>query len=195
MLSQKENKVQNKLHYVTLKKKRRIKMKYKIISKITAGILLGSMLVYTTPVLALTKEETVYTKIDVQGEVYHTIVNNHLINEEKENTIYDLSDLLNIKNVNGNEELKQEGNQLIWKANGNDIYYQGETQKELPIECKTTYELDGKEISAKDLNGKSGKVKITVTYRNKEEHTVKINGENQKLYTPFVVITRHCYKK
>ena len=170
-------------------------MKNKIFSKITAGILLCNLLIYTTPVLAFTKDETVYAKTDTQGQVYHTIVNSHLINEEKEDSIYDLSDLLNIENVNGNEELKQEGNQLIWKANGNDIYYQGESQKSLPVECKISYELNGKEISAKELNGKSGKVKITLTYLNKEEHIVKISGENQKLYTPFVTIMRNNSKK
>lgn len=162
-------------------------MNHKIMSKITAGVLLCTMLAYTTPVLALTKEETVYTKLDVNGSGYKTIVSNHLINEEQEDLMNDLSNLINIKNVGGNQELSQEENKLIWKAAGDDIYYQGETKKELPIDCKVSYELDGKEITAQELAGKSGKVKITLEYTNKEEHNVKINGKSQKLYTPFVV--------
>ncbi len=35
--------------------------------------------------------------------------------------------------------------------------------------------------------GKSGKVKITIEYVNKDEHIVDINGKSEKLYTPFVV--------
>lgn len=40
---------------------------------------------------------------------------------------------------------------LTWQADGNDIYYQGTTDKELPIDMKMTYYLDGKEISPEDL--------------------------------------------
>ena len=42
-------------------------------------------------------------------------------------------------------------------------------KKDLPIECKVKYELDGKELSANEIAGKSGKVKITLQYTNKEE--------------------------
>ena len=42
-------------------------------------------------------------------------------------------------------------------------------------------------MSKEDITGKSGKVKITIQYTNKEEHTVKIEGRNTVLYTPFIV--------
>ena len=132
-------------------------MKSKTITKITSGALLVSMLGYSAPILAFTKDETVYSKHDVYGKNYNTLVSTHLVNSGEENLINDLSDLLNIKNVNGDEEFSQDGNSLVWKADGADIYYQGESSKELPIECKVSYELDGKEISAKDLAGKSRK--------------------------------------
>ena len=122
------------------------------------------------------------------GRSYTTFVNSHLTNSNNKNLINDLSDLINIKNVNGDETFSQNENSLIWSANGSDIYYQGESSKDLPIECSVKYELDGKEISAKDLAGKAGKVKITIEYKNKDEHIVNINGKDEKLYTPFVVI-------
>ena len=163
-------------------------MNKKVISKITSGVLLCTMLAYTTPVLAFTKDETVYSKIDSNGNNYNTIVNDHIINDEQEQLINDISDLLNIKNVNGDEEFSQDGNNLAWHAEESDIYYQGESQKELPIECNVKYELDGNEITASELVGKSGKVKITIEYINKDAHTVNINGKDQTLYTPFVVV-------
>lgn len=163
-------------------------MNKKVISKITSGVLLCTMLAYTTPVLAFTKDETVYSKIDSNGNNYNTIVNDHIINDEQEQLINDISDLLNIKNVNGDEEFSQDGNNLAWHAEESDIYYQGESQKELPIECNVKYALDGNEITASELVGKNGKVKITIEYINKDAHTVNINGKNQTLYTPFVVV-------
>lgn len=160
----------------------------KKITKLTSTILLTTMLAYTTPILAFTKEETVYSKINTKGENYKTIVSTHLINDNEEQILNDLTDLINLENTNGDEELKIDGENVIWNANGSDIYYQGESQKELPIECKIKYELNGEEISADEIAGKSGKVKITIEYKNNDEHQVTINGKKQTMYTPFTAI-------
>ena len=157
------------------------------ISKITAGIMLGSMLIYATPVQAFTKEETVYANLKPNGENYQTVVTEHLKNTEGEEILKDLTDLLEIENTSGDEEVKQENETLIWEAKSNDIYYKGKSQKELPIDISVKYELDGKEISPEEIAGKSGKVKITIQYKNKEEHQVKINEKDVTMYTPFVV--------
>lgn len=164
-------------------------MNNKIISKVVSGTLLFSMVGYTLPVLGYTKDETVYSKLDASGKNYETIVSTHIKNTEDEEIIRDLSDLLNVKNTSGDETYTQNGTTFEWKANKNDIYYQGNTDKELPISCEVKYELDGEEISANDIAGKSGKVKITLQYKNKEERTVNINGKNVKMYVPFVVMT------
>ncbi len=159
----------------------------KKIIKVTSSLLLATMVAYTTPIFAFTKEETVYSKTKSNGETYQTIVSTHLKNGDEEDILKDLTDLINIENTNGDETFTQNGEELTWNANGSDIYYQGESQKELPIKCKITYTLDGKEISAEDLAGKSGKVKITIEYENEDAHEVYINGRKQTLYTPFTV--------
>lgn len=159
----------------------------KFITKITSGVLLCTMITYTTPLFAFTKDETVYSKLDSTGNAYNTVISDHIKNTEKNSLINDMSDLLNIKNIGGDETFEQNGNSLVWKANGNDIYYQGDSKKELPIQCDIKYELNGKEISSKDIAGKSGKIKITLTYKNTDSHIVKINGKDDTLYTPFVV--------
>lgn len=160
----------------------------KVISKVISGTLLCSMVGYALPVFAYTKDETVYSKLDSEGNNYKTIVSTHIENKENADVINDLSDLINIKNTSGDETYTQNGNKFVWNANKNDIYYQGESSKELPIECNVKYELDGQEISANDIAGKSGKVKVTLQYTNKEERTVDINGKKVKMYVPFVVI-------
>ncbi len=160
----------------------------KVKNKIVSSVLLCTMCAYTLPVFAYTKDETVYTKINSKGENYQTIVSTHIENNEELDLIQDMSDLLNIENTKGEEEFKQDGNSLVWKANKKDIYYQGESKKELPIECQVRYELDGKEVKAEEILGKTGHVKIVLHYINKEEYSVNINGKEQKMYTPFVVV-------
>ena len=163
-------------------------MNLKTKNKIISGTLLCTMCAYTLPVFAYTKDETVYSKVDSKGEKYQTIVSTHIENKEELELMNDMSDLMNVENTNGDEEFTQEGNSLIWKADKKDIYYQGESQKDLPIACDVKYQLDGKEVKAEELLGKSGHVKITIQYTNKEEHMVNINGNQQKMYTPFVVV-------
>ena len=50
----------------------------KIKSKLIAGGLLVSFLAYTSPVLAYAKDETVYSKVNTEGETYKTIVSTQL---------------------------------------------------------------------------------------------------------------------
>lgn len=162
--------------------------KNEVCKKISAGMLLITMGLYSVPVFAYSKDETVYSKIDSEGNNYKTIVSTHLKNTDNEDILDDITNLTNIKNTNGDEKFSQNGNSLIWETQKHDIYYQGESDEELPITCSIKYELDGEEISPKDIVGKSGKVKVIITYLNKSENLVNINGKTEKLYTPFIVV-------
>lgn len=161
-----------------------------IVKKITAlGVSTCMITVLgANTVMAYTKEETVYSKLKNDGSSYETIVNEHIKNINGLKEIKDKSILTNIENVNGNETYTKKENQLIWKAEGSDIYYQGETTKELPIGIKINYKLDGNEISAQELAGKSGNVEICVSFENKDRHEVVINGKTQIMYTPFTLV-------
>ena len=160
----------------------------KIGTKLISSTLLFSMLAYfATPVMAYTKEESVYSKLDNNGIAYQTIVSNHLKNTEKSELLKDISDLMNIENVSGNQEYEEDNGRLIWKAEGEDIYYQGNSKKELPIECKISYKLDGQEISKEDIIGKSGFAKVIFEFTNKEQRKVTINGKEETMYVPFIV--------
>ena len=94
---------------------------------------------------------------------------------------------MNIENVSGNQEYEEDNGRLIWKAEGEDIYYQGNSKKELPIECKISYKLDGQEISKEDIIGKSGFVKAIFEFTNKEQRKATINGKEETMYVPFIV--------
>ena len=56
------------------------------------------------------------------------------------------------------------------------------------MEITFTYELNGEEISAEELKGKSGNVKIKINYTNNEKHIVSINGKQVTMYTPFIIV-------
>lgn len=135
------------------------------------------------------KEESVYVKADASGNVKKTTVSEWLKNPEK-GTVSDTSELKDIKNVKGDETFETgSNNNVSWKSEGNDIYYQGTIDKELPVDVKVSYKLDGKSISPKDLKGKSGKVEIQFSYDNKSKQTVNVNGEDVEMYTPFTMVS------
>ena len=84
-------------------------MKTNKIGKIISGITVVSMLCYTMPVMAYTKEETVYSKLDEKGETYQTIVSTHIKNTEESQILQDVSDLINLENTNGYETFEKDG--------------------------------------------------------------------------------------
>lgn len=127
------------------------------------------------------KEETVYVITDSSGKETEKIVSDHLINHNKDTVIRDKTDLSNIENVKGEEKFSLKGDSLEWKAEGNDIYYQGTTSKTSPVTMSVKYYLDGKEISGSKLQGKSGKVRIEIHYSN--------NAVSGGVRVPFVVMT------
>ena len=163
------------------------------ISKTVISGLLVTSLVVSNGAYAnaqkISKDESVYVNADESGATTKITVSNWLKNAGINGTINDESDLKDIQNVKGDEAFTQNGDDVQWSAGSNDIYYQGTTDKELPVGVEIKYELDGKEIAAKDLLGQSGKLKITVSYTNKSKSTQTINGEKQEMYTPFVMAT------
>ncbi len=162
------------------KERKNMKKNFK---KVVTTVLLVCIGLSSVPVSALTKEETVYVKLNADGSTQKTLVNEHLLNRAKLEEMKDISDLQNILNVNGNEKFQLTNQDLLWNANGNDIFYQGVTQKEIPVQLHITYYLNGEEKKLDEILGKSGRVSIVLQYENKDAHT--INGE--VLYTPFVV--------
>ena len=138
----------------------------------------------------ISKDETVYVLAGADGSVKKIIVSDWIKNQLGSATVTDKSDLNNIENVKGDESYSVNGdNMKVWDAQGNDIYYQGDIQKELPVGMSVSYTLDGKTISADELAGKSGKVTIRFDYDNRQYETVQINGTNQRIYVPFAMLT------
>lgn len=138
----------------------------------------------------ISKDETVYVLAGADGSVQKIIVSDWLKNELGSASLTDKSGLSNIENVKGDESYSINGdNMTVWDAQGNDIYYQGDIQKELPVGLTVRYTLNGKAVSPEQLKGQSGKVTIRFDYENRQYETVQINGQNRRIYVPFAMLT------
>ncbi len=138
----------------------------------------------------LTKDETVYVLAGSDGSVKKIIVSDWIKNEIAGSKINDKTELTDIENVKGNETYTlNSDNVTVWDAEGNDIYYQGNIDKELPVSLTISYKLDGKSVTADEIKGKSGKATIRFDYKNNQYETVNIDGKNEKIYVPFAMLT------
>jgi len=135
------------------------------------------------------KEETVFVKTNASGQVDSVVVTDWLQNTENSQELVDNSDLKDIKNIKGHQNYTVNGIDVVWDAAGEDIYYQGTSDKELPVDVEISYELDGKPIAPEELGGKSGHVKITLNYINHAQKTVDVGGKSETIYTPFAVVS------
>lgn len=171
------------------------KMKRKVAASVAVGM---SVMMGVTPAFAANgtsnsevyKEETVYVNAKASGKTDKVTVSNWLKNSGSvSGNLEDESTLSDIKNVKGDEKYTADGDKLTWSTDSEDIYYQGTTDKKLPVSVKLKYYLDGKEMKPSELKGKSGHLKITVDYKNNEKKNVSVDGKDTEVYTPFVMMT------
>ena len=171
------------------------KMKRKIAASVAVGM---SVMMGVTPAFAASgtsdsdvyKEETVYVNAKASGKTDKVTVSNWLKNSGSvSGNLEDESTLSDIKNVKGDEKYTSDGDKLTWATDGEDIYYQGTTDKKLPVSVKLNYYLDGKQMKPSELKGKSGHLKITIDYKNNEKQNVSLDGKDTEVYTPFVMMT------
>lgn len=131
------------------------------------------------------KSETVYAVMDADGNTTDVSVSEWLKNEGKSNNLSDYSNLKNIKNTSGDEKMSRDGNKLVWAAKGKDIHYTGDYDGELPVKVKVSYYLNGTKISADEIAGKKGNVKIRFDYDIND--SVKENGYS--LTRPYAIVS------
>ena len=113
------------------------------------------------------KQETVYVVADAAGRPEETIVSTWLKNPDGSEELTDTTSLTDIENVKGDETYTKNGDGTItWDADGNDIYYQGVSDKELPVTTTVTYSLDGKPVDPDTLAGANGHLSIAFSYDN-----------------------------
>lgn len=132
------------------------------------------------------KTETVYSVLNSDGSISDTIVSSWLHDEDGINNIKETLNLTDVKNIKSNEKPSKDGNTYTWNAKGNDVYYEGTATKQLPVSVKIRYELDGQEISANDIQGKSGHLKLTISFTNNYSKVKNINGKSIVIHPSYL---------
>lgn len=176
----------------TLKGKEGNKMKKnigKISKQMAVWVIILGVTLSLSPidVSALEKKETVYAKSNADGTVKSILVNEQLLNDLKLDTLDDYTELENIINISSNSTFERNENNLLWNTSGKNILYQGSIKKTLPVSLEITYKLDGQKMNVDEMLGKSGKVSISLKYKNMDKHITYINGRYEEIYTPFIV--------
>ena len=113
------------------------------------------------------KEETVYVKADPYGrpkEISAEVILREIAGTDP---VEDRSDLADLKNTEGDEEYESLGRgRYVWENHGADILYKGTSDKRLPVDVNVTYYLEGQEVTAEEIAGKTGAVRIRFDYEN-----------------------------
>ena len=136
------------------------------------------------------KDETVYVLAGADGTVQKIIVSDWIKNAMVADSLEDKTELSDIENIKGDESFTLGGdNSCVWDAQGNDIYYQGNIEKELPVQMSVCYTLDGQAIAPEALAGQSGHVTIRFDYQNMQYEEVLLDGKTEKIYVPFTMLT------
>ena len=136
------------------------------------------------------KDETVYVLAGADGTVQKIIVSDWIKNAMAADSLEDKTELSDIENIKGDESFTLGGdNSCVWDAQGNDIYYQGNIEKELPVQMSVCYTLDGQAIAPEALAGQSGHVTNRFDYQNMQYEEVLLDGKTEKIYVPFTMLT------
>lgn len=143
---------------------------------------------YNVPAASVKKTETVYVNLDNTGAQKSIKVSDWLHVPQGAVYVDDVTNLTSVVNVKDDSKPQVNGQNLRWHLSTTDLYYQGDYSGKLPLELKISYTLDGQPISAKDIAGKSGKVRITIKMNNVDAYSVKVNGVNMTMYNPMLVV-------
>ena len=140
--------------------------------------------------LAASKDETVYVLAGADGTPKKIIVSDWIKNENGDAAVTDKTDLSDVEVTKGDATYTiDENNMRVWQSGGEDIYYSGTSDKELPVSVNVSYKLDGKSVSPDELVGKSGKLTMRFDYSCNVKTKANVNGSATELYVPFMTLT------
>lgn len=146
------------------------------------------VITYTETTQNVKKSENIYVNLAADGSVNKITVSDWLHADKGNVKITDTTTLRDFVVTRGQAASVNEKGELTWHMTTSDVYYEGTSDKALPIEISIKYFLDGNEISAKDLAGKSGNFRMEVTMKNNAVFEVESNGTKYTMYAPLAVV-------
>lgn len=143
---------------------------------------------YTTLAENVKKQETVYINLNSDGTVKKINVTDWLHTDTPQTVIEDISSLENITNVKTLTPADVRDGKIYWDMDTTDLYYSGTTEKASPINISIRYYLDDVEMTADEIAGKSGNVKIQIDTSSALKKTVTVQGKNYDIYCPLLLV-------
>ncbi len=134
----------------------------------------------------VTKDESVYVTVSADGSIQKITVSDSLHSAKGFKDYKDTSVLTNVENLKSKDPVTSTTGGYTWNSDSTDIYYQGTSTKELPLNVSITYSLNNKEYKPEEIVGKSGHVKIKITVTNSSKETYTVGNKKYELVTPFV---------
>ncbi len=117
------------------------------------------------------KEEVVYVGLDPDGSVNDISVVN-IFRPDKTGHITDYGNYDSVRNMTTSDEISQSGDVIsIDTSSADKLYYEGKlTKAEIPWDFSFRYYLNGQELTAEQLAGQSGDLKITLDITENEKY-------------------------
>lgn len=169
----------------------------KNIKRVTSFVIVTSVLLGNVyPIFAngnTAKEEVIYAKLKDNGSVDSISVVNSF-DLKNNNKIVDHGDYEKVVNLSTSDKLNFVNGSLSTKVSENNkkFYYQGDMKsKEIPWNISLNYYLDGKNIKADDLAGKSGNLKIDLVVK-QNENVDKVFYDNYALQIALTLDSEKC---
>ncbi|MGN0611957.1 MAG: hypothetical protein ACI4JI_09245 [Ruminiclostridium sp.] len=162
----------------------------KVYKKVIAVVLAASLgLSLAFPTFAAEKEEVIYVMANADGSVTGV----YAVNSFDGGEITDYGDYSDIKLLNIDGKITQNGDEITFSSPENDkVYYQGTLQNaQIPWDISIRFFLDGKELSADETAGKSGSLEIKVKISENENCKMDFY-DNYALQCSFTLDTGIC---
>ena len=144
--------------------------------------------IYSETTQNIKKSETVYANLTQNGQIKTITVSDWLHADKGEVFISDITTLKDFRATKGHASSVSEKGEVIWQADSSDVYYEGFSDKALPVDISIRYFLDEQEITPENLSGKSGKFRMEISLKNNTAATKVINGQQVTMYTPLVAV-------
>ncbi len=122
------------------------------------------------------KNETVYVLLDHTGNVVSQSIVNRIYDQEdpEAGLIVDYGFYSSLENLTAPDQPLVEQDKIIWNSNtlaSADIYYEGQTAKDFPLEITISYMLDGQAVDPAGLVGQDGRLELVLHFKNNLAYT------------------------
>ena len=147
----------------------------KITKRIISFLIVALLVAATLPVSAFAnqantpKEEVVYVNLNSDGSVKEIYVVN-IFELDADGKVIDYGEYESLRNMTATDEIGYSHNKITVDTKAGKLYYEGKLKSNvIPWNISIRYYMDGTEYTAKEIAGKSGDLKITLTITKNEE--------------------------